>query len=218
MDRPDCDPYLLSNTYSQFARINRLLSGWDKIYRQTLRPLFKKTRKAYTVLDIGCGGGDIIRMLHSYCKKDGFDVSFTGIDPDRRACHFLSKSVPHPDIQFLSVTSGYLVNENHTYDVVISNHLMHHLKHEELKSLSSDAVQLARNLVIFSDIERSDVGYASFATIAPLLFRNSYIVKDGLISIRRSFRKNELHQILGTEWIVERQFPFRLKAIFRKKV
>ena len=213
MDRPDCNPELLSNTYAQFAGINRLLSGWEKIYRQHLKPVFEQKSGRSTVLDIGCGGGDIIRMLHGLCRQDGLQVSFTGIDPDERALHFVDNLKEHPDIQFSAVTSQDLVHENRKFDVVISNHLIHHLKRHELKSLCSDAALLAEHLVLFSDIERSDVGYAAFAIFAPLLFRNSYIVKDGLISIKRSFRKDELQEILGSEWLVKRQFPFRLQAI-----
>jgi len=77
-----------------------------------------------------------------------------------------------------------------------------------------DAEFLADRRVIFSDIERSFIGYSCFMTIAPLLFSRSFIVADGKRSIRRSFQKDELDPHLPDGWSVQRQFPFRLLAIY----
>ncbi|TVQ07494.1 MAG: methyltransferase domain-containing protein [Balneolaceae bacterium] len=214
MERPDCNTELLNNTYRQFSRINSLLSGWERIYKNEIKPVLRQIEGQATILDIGCGGGDIILLLQKLCRNDGINVSFTGIDPDERAVLFLEELENSGDIQFRAVTSNRLVEENRQYDIVISNHVMHHLNSDDLLRLCSEASALANKRVLFSDIERSDIGYAAFATVAPLLFRKSYIVKDGLISIRRSYRKNELQTLLGSNWLVKRQFPFRLQAIY----
>lgn len=216
MDRPNCNRDLLFNTYQQFSRINRLLSGWKSIYKTYLRPVIVKKSGKASILDIGCGGGDVLHLLQTFCRADGFDVRFTGIDPDPRSIQYLSALKWPENVQFKPQFSYQLVKENQLFDIVISNHVMHHLKENELTAVCADAEKLAGQLVIFSDIERSDIGYAMFSTIAPLLFRNSYIVPDGLISIKRSFRKEELDNLLSGRWVVERQFPFRLLAIHQK--
>jgi 2-polyprenyl-3-methyl-5-hydroxy-6-metoxy-1,4-benzoquinol methylase len=216
MDCPDCDRQLLFNTYRQFSKINQLLSGWDSIYRNRIRPLLLKSDGRANLLDIGCGGGDILRKLGQWCERDGFNISFTGIDPDVRSFEYLNSLEWPENFTFKQVESSKLVDENLSFDIVISNHLMHHLKSPELQAVCRDAVKLSSRLVIFSDIERSDIGYALFSAIAPLLFRNSYIVKDGLISIQRSFQKDELSEAVPGNWMVERQFPFRLLAIHQK--
>lgn len=217
MDRPDCDPILLENTYRQFGRINRLLSGWKKIYANHLKPVIQKNGGKASILDIGCGGGDVIRSLNQLCERDGFDVTFTGIDPDERASQYQKKLAPNNRITFRTVLSDEIVRQNERFDIVLSNHLLHHLTPSDLKELCNHSEQIARKKVLFSDIERSDIGYAAFATFAPLLFRNSYIVKDGQISIRRSYRKPELEEVLPTGWIVKRSFPFRLIATFQPR-
>ncbi|PWN05220.1 methyltransferase domain-containing protein [Rhodohalobacter mucosus] len=212
MDRDDCDKQLLFNTYAQFSLINRLLSGWGTLYRRFIRPLIIEQEGTFTVLDIGCGGGDVIRYLHHLCIKDGFDVHFTGIEPDRRAIQFVGQESWTDNVTFLNAHSSDLVAEGKMFQLVISNHLMHHLPPSELRTLCADAEKLALKRVLFNDIERSDVGYVAFMTAAPILFRNSYIVKDGLISIRRSYRKQELESALPENWIINRKFPFRLIA------
>lgn len=214
MDQPDCDKELLFNTYQQFTTINRLISGWQRIYKNHIRPLVKDQSKSYSLLDIGCGGGDIIRLLDRLSKKDGFDLKFTGLDPAERAIQFLSDQQWPKNISFQKATLKDFVQENRSFDIVISNHLVHHLKESELKIICDDAEKLAGKKVLFNDIERSDIGFASFKLAATPLFRNSFIVEDGLTSIQRSFRKNELQHALPEGWRVQRQFPFRLLAIY----
>lgn len=214
MDQPDCDRELLFNTYQQFSTINRLISGWQRVYKKFIRPVFRDTSKKYSILDLGCGGGDILKLLDRLTKKDGLQVSLTGVDPDARAFQFLTKQNWPKNISLLKSTASEMVEKNHSFDIVISNHLVHHLTNSELMGICSDAEQLATKKVIFNDIERSAIGYSSFKIAASVIFHNSFIVPDGLTSIKRSFRKEELQNALPDGWIVHRQFPFRLLAVF----
>lgn len=192
MDKPDCDKDLLFNTYRQFKTINKLLSGWKSIYKAHIKPVLEQTTEPVSILDIGCGGGDIIRYLDDLCKKDDYIVTFTGIDPDQRSMEYLTGLDWPENITFYPTPSADLVTKNQRYDIVISNHLLHHLDPKNLRSVCKDAEQLASQKVLFSDIERSDMGFASFKLIAPLLFRNSYIVQDGLISIKKKLSKTRI--------------------------
>lgn len=213
MDQPDCDKVLLFNTYQQFSTINRLISGWQRIYKNHIRPVFQDPSKPYSLLDIGCGGGDIINLIDRLAKKDGINLQIKGIEPDERAVEFLSNQNWAENISFIKASSNDLVKDDYSFDIVISNHMMHHLKKPELKMICEDAEKLATQKIVFSDIERSDIGYVAFKVGATPLFRNSFIVEDGLTSIKRSFRKDELQNILPKRWRVKRQFPFRLLAI-----
>lgn len=216
MDRPDCDQEKLFNTYRQFYTINKLLSGWSSLFNHYLKPIIETNRGSATILDIGCGGGDILKHLNKLCQEEGFNVQLTGADPDPRARIFFEENLKDTDIRFKEKTSRKLVKEGAVFDIVISNHLLHHLTNDEIKSLSKDSEKLANKLVLFNDIERSDIGYGLFAITTPLIFRNSFISVDGKISIKRSFRKNELQQILPDRWSVKRKFPFRLLAVHQK--
>lgn len=213
MDDPDCDIDLLYATYEQFHTINRLIGGWRRIYKSHIRPALLKFPREASILDIGCGGGDILRLLYKFCQEDELKVQFTGIEPDVRAIVYTQKKHWPGSFTFLNSFSNDLVQQKQSYTVVISNHLIHHLTHDELRNICDDAQHLAQEKVIFSDIERSDVGYACFKTFAPLLFKNSFIVADGIRSIRRSYQKDELEPLLPDGWTVHKQFPFRLLAI-----
>lgn len=216
MDDPDCDLKLLNNTYSQFSNVNRLLGGWSRIYKKWLLPVLSRSDVQSKVLDIGCGGGDVLRSLKKLTDKDNLNVQFTGIDPDPRAIQFAKNKHENDSMRFLKISSEKLVESGETFDIVISNHLLHHLAEEELLSVCKDASKLARGLVLFNDIERSDIGYAAFRMISPIFFRNSFIAEDGITSIKRSYRQDELKRALLDNWQVKRLFPYRLLALFEK--
>lgn len=213
MDRDDCDLKLLENTYRQFSTINSLISGWKSLYQNEIKALLQKDETT-SLLDIGFGGGDIPLKLSKWAKSDGFQLHITAIETDERALQYTEKFSQNPDsMSFRHNSSSDLIEEGKTFDIVISNHLMHHLSDAELLRLMQEAKQLANRKVVFSDIERSDVGFVLFSGLAEVFFKNSYIAKDGRTSIRRSFTKSELASLIPEDWKVKRQFPFRLQLI-----
>lgn len=199
MDRPDCDPVRLDRTYRQFGLVNRLFSGWRLLYVRELRPLLSPDHPI-TVLDIGCGGGDIARLLAGWSARDNLRVEITGIDPDGRACDHASRRKTQ-SVNFRQAASADLVREGRSYDVVISNHVLHHLQPAELAAFLADSQNLATRLSLHNDLRRSVAAYGLFS-LAALPFRGSFIRPDGLVSIRRSYTPAELRAAAPPGWNV----------------
>lgn len=233
MDAAEADPDTLDRTYQQFALINAAVSGWAATYRRYIRPqasLMRSTERATTLLDIGSGGGDLAVALARWAAHDGLRLEITAIDPDARAHAFASKRPPVPRVTFRQAFSSELVAEGAHFDLVISNHMLHHLTAAELGGLLFDSEQLAAPApgsgaslsglprVLHSDITRSALAYAGFALgtlpFATSLLKGSYIRADGLTSIRRSFRPEELRAALPAGWAVERQSHFRYLVVW----
>ncbi|SMO60853.1 methyltransferase domain-containing protein [Fodinibius sediminis] len=209
MDEPDCHPLKLENTYRQFKKINGLLSQWRSIYQKELRPYLQAAGHA-RLLDIGFGGGDIPLKLATWAAGDKLDLHITAVDTDKRAFDFVSKQ-SHPDnISFLNCSAEKLAGEGKKYDFVISNHLVHHLSKEQLRTSLSEARELSTHKVIFNDIRRSDLAYLLFSLLTRPLFQDSFIIRDGLTSIERSYTLTELKQTVPKGWQVRKLFPFRL--------
>ncbi|MCQ9163460.1 class I SAM-dependent methyltransferase [Arthrobacter sp. STN4] len=213
MDRPDCDPVRLARTYAQFPRVNAVVSGSRAVYRDRIRPLLSPTT-ATTLLDVGCGGGDIARRLARWAEHDSFLLDITAIDPDQRALDFATARPGRPRLAFRRAYSSDLVREGAFFDLVISNHMLHHLAPAELQGLLSDSERLATRAVIHGDIARSPAAYALFAAGTLPFFPGSFIRCDGLTSIRRSYTPAELRAVVPPGWTVRRERPFRLVLQF----
>lgn len=209
MDDPDCDQAALENTYRQFRVINRLVAGWRQVYTQRLRPLMTADQTT-TLLDIGSGGGDVVRALAGWAARDGRSLEITAVDPDERAHAFASRQPAVPGVTFRLTSSAALVAAGARFDVVTSNHLLHHLDPESLATLLADSAQLARRLVVHNDIARSRWAYATYAIGSRPFGVRSFISIDGSLSIRRSYRAAELADLVGQPWHVTSQFPARL--------
>jgi len=215
MDRPDCDALLLDNTYRQFGVINRVLSGWRKLYVRELRTITKPDNAPVTVLDIGSGGGDLAVMLARWAARDGKPMRVIGIDPDPRAANFAAHRSPSPGVEFRQAHSADLVREGARFDVVISNHVLHHLGPDELRQLLADSEILAARKALHNDLIRSPAAFALFS-VAALPFRQSFIRADGLTSIRRSYRPGELAAAAPPGWSVERSSAFHQVLTYRR--
>ena len=207
MDDPHCDPVLLARTYAQFAVVNRLVSGWRRLYVSALRPVLAASDRP-TLLDVGFGGGDIPRALAAWARRDGLDLAVTAIDPDPRATAHVRRR-PAGGVEFRSATSGDLVAEGRRFDVVVSNHLLHHLGPDAVQRVLADSELLARRLALHNDLRRSALAYGAYALVTRPLARSSFLHDDGLLSIRRSYRPHELADV-RPGWTVSAAPPFRL--------
>ena len=217
MDDPDCDKELLFNTYKQFVPINKLVSSWHRIYKKLMLPHMKKNPdRCYTVLDVGCGGGDILSQLASFAKKDGLKLELHGIDPDINAEMFRKTQNFAENIRFSTCYLIDLLVSHDKYDFVINNNVLHHLTSEQMQGMISEAKEVCTIKVIFNDIERNDLTYLLFCMFI-LPFRNSFARNDGALSIKRSYTRSEIAALLPKDWKVQCVIPSRLLIVYEKE-
>ncbi len=217
MEAPDCNAVKLCNTYAQFRAVNTLVSDGRALYRRFLRgPVLRPSgRSATTVLDIGFGGGDIPARWARWAERDGLEIAITAVDTDPRALDFVRQGRFPSTVTFRRASVEQLLGNGERFDVVVSNHLLHHLAEPEIETLCDATRRLARRRVIHSDIVRSDLAWLAFAALTTPFFHRSYIVADGLTSIRRSFTHRELRRLAPRGWRAERVFPYHQWLIHR---
>ncbi|WP_232331307.1 methyltransferase [Agromyces laixinhei] len=219
MDSPDADPAMLAKTYERFRLVNAVVSGERAVYLQWVRPRLSPVWGT-RLLDIGAGSADLPRRLLRWAEEDGLRLEVTAIDPDARAMAWAAAKPPTAGLTLRRAMSGELVDEGEHFDVVISNHVLHHLDGREFGALLRDSELLLGpgGLAVHGDIERTRLGYAGFwlgtLPFAGNLLAGSYIRPDGLTSIRRSHTAAELAPVLPDGWAVRRAFPSRLEVIW----
>lgn len=214
MDDPDCDPRALDATYRRFGLVNRLVSAWGLVYRRRVRPELRALGRPARVLDLGCGGGDVLARLATLAARDGLDVEWVGADPDPRALD-AARQRERPGVHFVAQGSRELLAAGERFDVVLSNHVLHHLDAEALRRFADDSVALSRGPVLHADIARGRLAYGLYAVGITPLSLGTFLRVDGLRSIRRSYRAHELAATLGPPWRVETPAPFRVLATTR---
>ena len=217
MDDPECDAGRLEATLRRFGTINRLVSGWGTVYRTHLRPHLAALGRPARVLDIGSGGGDLVVRLAAAARRDGLDVTWTGIDPDPRAHAVATARGPIPGVAFREADAATLAAAGERFDAVLSNHVLHHLG-SALPAFAEESLVLSCGIVLHGDIERSRLAYLLYAAGITPFAPGTFLRTDGLRSIRRSYTRAELAAALGDSpesWSVVTPAPFRLLAVGR---
>lgn len=216
MDAPDADRRMLERTYARFAAVNTVVSPWRAEYRREILP--RADRGALRVLDVGAGGADLARALARRLRRDGRVARITALDPDPRAVAWASAHDGGAGLRHLCGVTGDLVDAGAQFDVVLSNHMLHHLADHEVRGLLSDTERLLApgGVALHHDLVRSPAAHLLFDVVTrPLagnLLAGSFIRDDGLTSIRRSRTCAELSALAPAGWTVRSSMPARLTA------
>lgn len=216
MDDPDADQRMLERTYLRFGAVNDVVSRPGLLYRRDIRPRRVRGR-AMRILDVGSGGGDLCRLLARRLRRDGIAAEITALDPEARAIAWSREHDGGAGIRHRIGVSTDLVAAGDRFDVVLSNHMLHHLTADELEALLGDSRRLIEpgGLILHRDIARSRTAYIAFGVstlpFAGNLLAGSFIRDDGLTSIRRSYTVRELRRVVPPGWQVRAGFPSRLE-------
>jgi 2-polyprenyl-3-methyl-5-hydroxy-6-metoxy-1,4-benzoquinol methylase len=211
MDDPACDPVRLERTYAQFAVLNQLLGHWGEAWRQVLEPVARRAAadgRTVRLLDIGCGGGDLARRLAGWAARDGLPLDIVAVDPDPRALAYARRRATPPNVRYRPRDVRDLAAEGARFDLVVSNHVLHHLAEDELRELLDASARLARGAALHNDLRRSPWAIPAFAAFS-LPFRRSFVREDGFRSIRRAFTPAELRALAPPGWRVRPVGRFR---------
>ena len=209
MDLPNADEQKLRNTYISFRKVNALLSFWRIIYIKDIKPKLKLNH-LNSIADIGCGDGYLLQQIGDWATNDGFNCSLFGIEPDARAMQAVD--FDH-SIQFIHKNIEHI--DNH-FDIVISNHVLHHLHDDDISTFLNVISSKTKSIAIVNDIKRSFWAMFLFPIIGIWFAAKSFILIDGLRSIRRSFKLFELKELAPSNWSISKPYPFRIVAVYEK--
>jgi SAM-dependent methyltransferase len=161
------------------------------------------------LLDVGCGSGDVASFL---ARSAGHPLLAVGAD--LKLLHV--RQVPR-EVTPLVADVLALPFADRSFDVVLTSLFLHHFDGDEAAAVLARLYALCRRALVITDLRRARVPYVFGRLAFPWLFRSRVSVADGLLSIRRAFREDELRAAFGRAGIegvrVRRVFPYRLLAV-----
>ncbi|WP_324755688.1 methyltransferase domain-containing protein [Sphingobacterium thalpophilum] len=187
----------LRTTLDQLSLINRFLGG-NSTTLNGVKKLLAKTGTVQTimVIDIGCGNGDMLRILSDYGFQNNIDFKMVGIDANSFTIDYARKlSGDYPNISYRCADVFEENFETASFDIVLCTLTLHHFNDEKIVHFMRVLSRLARVGVVINDLQRSKIAYRLFQTICFLFRLNKMTKDDGLISILRGFKKCELERL-----------------------
>ena len=222
MDNFSMEGEILRDALDKIAKINQLLGGNQLTLRgvQNLIANFPNQTEI-TIIDVGCGNGDMLRTLSKYGLKHQLNFKLTGIDANAFTInHARELSINYPNISYYceDVFGEYFAALK--YDIVLCTLTLHHFKDYEIILLMTVFNTNSRIGMVINDLHRSAVAYRLFQVLCFIFRLNAMSREDGLVSILRGFKKNELvnfsQKLNLKNYKVQWKWAFRYQWIISK--
>ena len=184
-DLPDRTEAEVAASFRDLNRVNSLfrfthpfeavLPGW----------LGGKICERLNILDVGAGTGLLGKQLTTWAGQRGWQWRFTNLDSNPIALRIGDNpgSVVGSALQ-LPFADG-------SFDLVVASQMTHHLTDEQVVTHWREMWRVTRDAVFVSDLHRNAGLYFLVWLTLHLLRAERRVMEDGLISVRRGFRRGE---------------------------
>jgi 2-polyprenyl-3-methyl-5-hydroxy-6-metoxy-1,4-benzoquinol methylase len=184
----------LREALDKIAKINQLLGG-NKLTLEGLKEILPKTdkNKLITIVDIGCGNGDMLRKIADFGIQNNHNFKLIGIDANAYTVnHARNLSSNYDNISFLCEDIFSMIEEKMNCDIIVCTLTLHHFKELEIITILKVFKKCAKLGIIINDLQRNAVAYRLFQLLCVTFALNRMSREDGLTSILRGFKKEEL--------------------------
>jgi len=217
MDDLRCTGQVLDQTLRELEFINKWLGG-NKITINAIDQLLKNTNTSeITIVDLGCGGGDMLKIIDAWGKRKKLKLKLTGVDANPYIVDFAKKNLKdYPHIHFETMDIFSEEFQQRKYDIVVGTLFYHHFSSTELTDFFKRLRQQVSIGYVVNDLHRHWLAYYSIKLLTQIFSKSSMVKYDAPLSVLRAFKKEELKQIIMGSQPIE--FELRWKWAFRWQV
>jgi 2-polyprenyl-3-methyl-5-hydroxy-6-metoxy-1,4-benzoquinol methylase len=218
MDDLEYSGEMMDRTLHELEVINRLLGG-NEVTINALDTMVRnnKNEAPYLVSDLGCGRGDMLRLIERWARKKDIDVRLSGVDANAYIIKAASVNLKeHPGIELLAMNILSQEFQKRQFDIVIGTLFYHHFTNEELIRFFSNIRSQVRIGLIINDIHRHPLAYYAIKLLTKFFSASSMVKFDAPLSVLRAFKKSELVYILKMSGFTN--FHIRWRWAFRWQV
>lgn len=202
------EPAEARRNLADLVRINRNFGG-HSVVRKTLARAVNKNER-FTLLDVGAASGDTARLIkQTYPRASVTSLDYNLVNLEQ---------APQPKLIADAFT---LPMRNKSFDYVLCSSFLHHFRNDQVTELLRGFNAVARKALLVIDLERHVLPYWFIRATQPLYGWGRITVHDGQISVRASFRADELLHLAeqaGIERAAVKTYrpAFRLGLVARK--
>jgi hypothetical protein len=192
----DCSYEEFRDCLISLQQVNRWLMG----YRPTLAWLARRPlglEEPVQIVDVGSGGGDLLRQIAGWAQKRQIAVQLTGIDLNPYAARAATEFTPQ-GLAINWVTGDALeFRPEKPIDIIVSSLMTHHLEDEQVITLLKWMEAKAHKGWFINDLERSERASRMFGWAARLAGWHRFVRHDGPVSFQRAFLSEDWGRLLA---------------------
>jgi hypothetical protein len=222
MDDLNMEGAELASTLRQIANVNKWLGGTALILNGIKKIIISsKNPETFKIADFGCGGGEILREIAIWARKNHIKLELTGFDANAFTIAYAKKeSAAFSEIKFEQLDIFEFEAIQNQFDISLCSLFLHHFKEEQILMIIKKLYAASSMAVLINDLQRSELAYYLFKLVTFVIRASKMVRHDGLLSIRKSFRKNELKSIATeasvTKFSINWKWAFRYEMLLLK--
>lgn len=191
LDEPQVPFHLIRQNMLELDAINHWLGGHAitlKGVRQ-FKGMYSRMVPLH-ILEVGCGGGDNLRVIKEWAANKNIGVRLTGVDIKQECIDFAKSRKGNEDIEF--ICSDYRALQlNHKPDIIFSSLFCHHFTDKELVYGLNWMKENAQLGFFINDLHRHPVAYYTIRQLTGLFSKNELVKNDAPLSVLRGFKREE---------------------------
>ena len=218
MDDLDCKGEVVDQTLRELDFINQWLGG-NAVTLNGLNTLLAKVnrQKEISIVDLGCGSGEMLRLIAKQAKQNGRTVKLFGIDANPNITSFAqAHSTGYGNIEFEAQDIFSKEFKERKFDLVLATLFFHHFNDDQLIRFFTQLKNQAQIGIIINDIHRHFLAYHSIRLLTKFFSKSAMVKFDAPLSVLRAFKKKELINILQKAGI--KNYSLKWKWAFRWQV
>lgn len=224
MDDLTCEGEVIDRTLVELEFINKWLGG-NAVTVDGVNELMESTKHIpdpLRIADLGCGGGDILKLIGKQAARRNIDVWLYGIDANENIIEFARRHSTHQQTEFHALDIFSNDFKELKIDIAVGTLFFHHFTSIELIDFFKALNQQVSIGIVINDIHRHWFAYHSIKLLTGWFSKSAMVKNDAPISVLRAFSKQELQHILHeagiTSYTIRWRWAFRWQIIIKKPV
>jgi 2-polyprenyl-3-methyl-5-hydroxy-6-metoxy-1,4-benzoquinol methylase len=188
---------IIDVTLKELETINLLLGGNYVTINGLAKLLNSVPARKFIIADLGCGSGDILKLIRKDLSKKGIEATLIGIDANPNIVAYARQNTnASDDIQYECIDIFSQEFRERKFDVVIGTLFFHHFTSEQLIGFFSQLRSQVSVGIVINDIHRHWFAYHSIKWLTKMFSKSSMVVHDAPVSVMRAFKRSELVDIM----------------------
>jgi len=209
----------IKKNMQELENVNRLLGG-HAITLKGLAAFIQSNTLNLSVCEIGCGGGDNLRVIKEFCKKQNINIILAGVDIKKECIDYAVERNPELNADWICSDYKLVEFKQAKPDVIFSSLFCHHFSQEELVQMMEWMKNNCRQGFFINDLHRHPLAYFSIKWITKI-FSDSYLVKnDAPLSVARAFSKKDWQEVFAkagiSNYSIHWKWAFRHLIVYHK--
>ena len=218
LERIDTGDYT-PEEYERFLReirfINRFVGDVRALRKTLLSEIEKADLQAFSVLDVGAGSGELLRVIAKFARKQKRKANLFGLELNARAAGaILEESKNFDEIKSVRGDALNLPFADKSFDYAICSLFTHHFTDDKVVEILSEMSRVSRRIIYVIDLHRNETAYRYYKIFCTVFRISPLVREDGSLSILRSFVPQELEKLGREANLIEisvtEHFPSRL--------